>query len=174
MTDAPEQENAPAIMLLTVTNRNDFSIPDMFNGVPVNFPGLKDSDGNAVPPTAVDVSPEIATHCFGWPGEDVDRATHMARRYGWGGRENLVWKPGTRQPLYHDWAMKVEIKPVYFDLVRRNPNDPIPADDGKPDDTPLPPRIEVERATSGGGKRNRKAATPRRLRDRHEASERVR
>lgn len=161
---AQGKENAPAITMVEVTNRNDFDINDMFNGIPVVFPvGVK-----------VDVSPDVARHCFGWPGEDVDRATHMARRYGWGGRENLTWKPGTRLPLYHDWAMKVEVKPIYFDLVRRNPNDPIPADDGKdPDDLP-PSRIEAADPGTRVGKRNRKAAPPRRLRDRHEAGERVR
>lgn len=158
-----EEQEQPAVMMVEVTNHNEFAINDMFNGVPCIFPvGVK-----------VDVSTDIAAHCFGWPGEDMDRATHMARRYGWGGRENLEWIPGTRLPKYHEWAMKVEIKPIYFDLVRRKPNDPIPADDGKPDDD-LPPRIEAAEAGTTVGKRKRKPATPRRLRDRHEAGERVR
>jgi hypothetical protein len=153
---------APAVMALEVTNRNDFPIHDMFNGVPHVFPSGQ----------TVEISTDAAAHFFGWPGEDADRALHMAKRYGWGGRENLAWTPGTQEPIYFAMVRKVEIKEVYFDLVRRKPSDPIPADDGR-DPEDLPP-ARVEAPTIRAGKRNRRASKPRRLRDRHEPAERVR
>jgi hypothetical protein len=154
-----EQENTePAVMLLEVTNRNDFEINDMFNGIPVTFP--KDQK--------VEVTPDQAFHFFNWPGEETDRAMHMAKRYGWGSRETLQWKPGTRQPLWYEMAMKIEISPVYFDLVRRRPSDPIPADDGA-DDRRGPPHISsAESGLTKSGKRNKKAAPGRRKREHEE------
>lgn len=158
---ASEAGTEPAVMLLEVTNRNDFEINDMFNGIPVFFP--KDQ--------RVEVTPEQALHFFNWPGDDQDRAMHMAKRYGWGSRQALEWRPGTRQPLWFEMAMKIEISPVYFDLVRRRPSDPIPADDGSdPDDGP--PKIRAEEAgLTKAGKRNKKLAPGRRTR---EHAERVR
>src|SRR5260370_36535315 len=93
----------PTVQMVAVTKRNDFLIRDMFNGVPVNFPQ----------DVAVDVSPEIALHCFGWPGELHDRALHMAKRYGWAGRGYL--KPeglGDGPPRYEGAASKVESQPI--------------------------------------------------------------
>ncbi len=74
MTDTLEADRpTPTVMMVEVINHNDFTINDMWNGVPVNFPGHKDGE----PGTAVPVSPEIALHCFGYPGELSDRALHM-------------------------------------------------------------------------------------------------
>jgi hypothetical protein len=151
-----ELESQPAVMLVEVTNRNDFEIADMFNGVPVVFP--KDQK--------VEVTPDQAQHIFGWPGDDTDRAHYMAKRFGWGDRQSLEWIPGTRTPLWFEKAMKIEIHPVYFDLVRRRPNDPIPADDGRDLDDPPPSKIAAEVAGTRAGKRNKRAAPGRRkLRD---------
>ena len=148
--DAPEADRpTPAIAMVSVTNRiEEFDIKDMFNGVPVNFPRN----------VAVDVSPEIALHCFGWPGELHDRALHMAKRYGWSGRDYL--KPeglGDGPPRYEVLASKIEIKPIYYDLVRRNPNDPIPLDTGNEDDDRPTPQMEADTTTKVGKRRKSKA-----------------
>jgi len=161
MTDAPEADPpTPTVMMVEVINHNDFAINDMWNGVPVTFP--KEEDGNF---TAVAVSPEIALHCFGYPGELHDRALHMARRYGWSGRDYL--KPeglGDGPPRYEVLASRIEIKPIYYDLVRRNPNDPIPLDTGnEADDRPA---LDAEPdTTTKVGKRKSRTARPRA--DRH-------
>ncbi|HEX8838779.1 MAG TPA: hypothetical protein VF748_17685 [Candidatus Acidoferrum sp.] len=154
-----EDENQPAIILVKVTNNLDRDISDWYNGVPVVFPV-------GVP---VEVNTEIAAHIFGWPGDDDDRARHMANRFGWGTRENLQWMPGTRRPMYFADAMKIVIEPVPLYLTRRKPSDPIPADDGGKDDDPPPPAVEADTGTKVG--RRRKTA---KRRDRHSASERVR
>lgn len=154
-----EAETQPAVMLLEVTNHNDFDINDMFNGVPVHFP----------PEQKVEISLEQALHFFSWPGEDADRAMHMAKRYGWGNRQSLEWIPGTRKPLWFEMAMKIEVSPVYFDLVRRRPSDPIPADDGA-DDAVSPPKISAEEAgLTRSGKRNKKLAPASRRKIREKA-----
>jgi hypothetical protein len=151
--DEAELQSQPAVMLLEVTNRNDFEINDMFNGIPVTFPtGQK-----------VEITPDQALHFFAWPGDDADRAMHMAKRYGWGSRQTLEWTPGTRQPLWFEMAMKIEVHPVYFDLVRRRPSDPIPADDGSDPDDTGPAKIRAEEAgLTKAGKRNKRAAPGRR------------
>ena len=143
---APE----PAVMMVEVTNRNDFEIRDMYDGVPIVFPVNE----------SVTISPAQAMHCFGYPGEDADRAVHMARRYGWGGRENLAWVPGTRTPIFAEFALKVELKPIYYDLVKRKPNDPIPADDGVNDDPP-PSKIAAEAGTKAGRRKANQQKPPR-------------
>lgn len=163
MAEIDRAETEPAVMLLEVTNHNDFDIQDMFNGIPVTF--LKGEK--------VEITPEQALHFFSWPGEDADRAMHMAKRYGWGSRQTLEWTPGTRQPLWYEMAMKIEVAPVYFDLVRRRPSDPIPADDGQ-DDAVSPPKISAEEAgLTKAGKRNRKLA-PAGRRKMREKADRVR
>jgi hypothetical protein len=154
MTDTPEADRpTPTVQMVAITNHNDFLIRDMFNGIPVNFP-------IGVP---VDVSPEIALHCFGWPGELHDRALHMAKRYGWSGRDYL--KPeglGDGPPRYEVLASKIEIRPIYYDLVRRNPNDPIPLDTGDEADDRPDPRAEADTSTKvGKHKRRAKARTDR-------------
>ncbi len=147
----------PTVQMVEVINHNTFTINDMFNGVPVNFP----------PEQRVDTSPEVAAHCFGYPGELHDRALHMAKRYGWSGKDYL--KPeglGDGEPRYVTLSSKVEIKPIYYDLVRRDPNDPIPLDTGdEADDRPQP--IDESDTTTRVGKR-KKTARPRA--DRHRTS----
>jgi len=159
--DTVEREpDRPAYEMLQVTNLNDFPINDMFDGVPISFPtGV-----------AVEVGFAIAAHCFGYPGEPDDMAVHMARRYGWATREQLVWNKD-RKPLFFEKAMNVKIVPILFDLVRRPLNAPMPADDGAPDDRPRP--VMEADTTTKVGKRKRQprryeaAAKAARKADRH-------
>jgi len=157
MTDAPEADRPiPTVMMVEVINHNDFLIPGMFNGIPTDFP----------PEVAVAVSPEIAMHCFGYPGDLPERALHMAKRYGWSGRDYL--KPeglGDGPPRYEVLASRVEIKPIYYDLVRRNPNDPIPLDTGNEADDRPALNAEPDTTTRVGRRKSR--AKPRA--DRHRA-----
>ena len=157
MADDVKEPDRPAITMLQVVNNNDFPMNDMFDGVPIEFPtGV-----------AVDITADKASHFFGWPGEDHHRAVHMASRYGWATRDQLAWNKD-RKPLYWDKAMNVVITPIYYDLVRRSPNAPIPADDGGPDDSR--PVAVMEADTSAKvGRRNKRATTGKRLRegDRH-------
>ncbi len=157
MTEPEADRPSPAVMMVEVINHNDFIINDMFNGVPIRFP----------PETRVDVTAEQATHCFGYPGELQDRALHMAKRYGWSGRDYL--KPeglGDGPPRYQILAEKIELRPIFYDLVRRNPNDPIPLDTGnEEDDQPNPPP-EGDPTTKVGRRKRAKPRTDRQRVDR--------
>jgi hypothetical protein len=150
----------PAVMMLEVTNNNDFTINDMFDGVPVTFP----------PGKTVDCTAQIASHLFGYPGELADRAVHMAKRFGWSGKDYLKPEgPGDSVPRYFSLAEKIVISPVYYDLVKRNPNDPIPLDLGDEDaDRPV---AEADNTGTKVGKRKRSTARPKR--DRHGVDDRA-
>jgi hypothetical protein len=126
-----QPDNQPVITLVTVVNGNDIPIHDMFDGVPLRFP----------PGETVTIKPEVAMHCFGYPGEPHDMAVHMSKRYGWNGLDYIMMVEGDpeRRSRYEVMASKVVIKPVYFDLVQRKPDDPIPADDNEDD---LPPTLD--------------------------------
>ena len=147
MTDPQADEPVAAVTMLEVTNNNDFTIRDMFDGVPVTFE----------PGKAVDCSPAICAHLFGWPGEMPDRAMHMARRFGWSGKDYLKPEgPADSVPRYFTLAEKIVITPVYYDLVKRNPNDPIPVDLGDEEaDRPL--ATAPADLTKSGRKRRNKA-----------------
>jgi hypothetical protein len=141
----PPQADPPAVLVhVQVTNTNPWPIEDMFDGTPVVFP----------PNVPVDVSPDVARHCFGYPGEPRDMAIWMARRYGWATPETMKWT-AHKTPQYFEFAQKVLFEPVYYDLVRRKPDDPIPAlsADDKDDD---PPPIPAESKTTTVVGRNRK------------------
>jgi hypothetical protein len=151
---------AAAVTMLEVTNNNDFTITDMFDGVPVRFP----------PGVAVDCSPAIAAHLFGWPGELQDRAIHMARRFGWSGKDYLKPEgPADSVPRYVTLAEKIVVSPVYYDLVKRDPNAPILLDTGSEDDD----RVTAEEPDTGTkvGRRKKSAGPARR--DRHAVDERA-
>jgi hypothetical protein len=110
----------PAVMELEVINRNEgMPISDYFDGIPLEFPVN----------TPVTITPAQAMHLFGYPGELTDRALHMARRFGWSGRDFLIAQ-GEQEPRYVQLARNIEIRPVYYDLIRRDENAPIIADDG--------------------------------------------
>lgn len=152
MTGPKADLAAPRVQFFEVVNNNDFEIRDMYDGVPIVFPkGEK-----------VDISPEIALHCFGWPGEDQDRAEHMARRYGWSGRDYLRPEgPNNALPRYAVLSALVTITPVYYTMVRVNPNAPVPADTGdESDDRPTPP-MDVETTTRAGKRKKTKVKADR-------------
>ncbi len=160
MTDPVHDRPAPALMALSVVNNNDFTIEDMFDGVPVKFP----------PGVAVDCSEAVCAHLFGYPGELADRAVHMARRFGWSGKRYLMPEgPADDVPLYHKMAEKIVITPIYYDLVRRDPNAPIPVDLGEEKSDRVAPTAEADtstklvtrRRTKGRGRRDRHAVDER-------------
>lgn len=146
MAEPKHDVQQPAIMQVEVTNGCDFPINDMFNGVPIVFPMGE----------TVTVSAAVARHCFAWPGDDAERAMHMAKRYGWSGRDYLA-QDQNRVPLWRQNADKVKIEPVYYDLVKRDRNAPIAADDGSDLDAGAPPPSDKEPATVvvGRGKKPR-------------------
>ena len=155
-------DRATAAMVgLEVTNHNDFTISDMFDGVPVKF-----SPGETVTCTEAQ-----ALHFFGWPGELADRAIHMARRFGWAGKGYLKPEgPTDSVPLYVTLAERIEIKPVYYDLVRRDPNAPIRVDTG--DEESDRPVATAPDSTTKSGRRRRVGAKAKS--DRHRTEDRVR
>jgi hypothetical protein len=163
MAEPQADEPLPAVMRLQVTNRNPFRIDDMFNGVPVSFPTN----------VTVDVSNEIALHCFGYPGDLEDRAAHCARRFGWAGREYLIpdGSMGDAEPRYVTMTRLIAIEPVYYDLVKRQSNAPILPDTGDE----AADRVQAtvggdEKGTKGGTRNRRLSASKRRSRnDRHRA-----
>jgi hypothetical protein len=123
--NGPQADQPAALMMVEVTNLNDFPIEDYYDGVPIILHPLGKN--------TVNLRPEQALHCFGYPGEFKDMAKHMSKRYGWNTREYLRLNQ-ERQTLYEELAQKVHFKPIFYDLVQRRPNDPIPALVGPDDD----------------------------------------
>ena len=137
-------------MQLEIVNGNDFTINDFFDGIPLKFP----------PGETVTVSPQVGLHCFGYPGDVGDMAVHMAKRYGWSGRDYLRAEgTGDGPPRYAILAGKITIKPVYFELRRVDRDAPIPADPGgEPDDAREPIGDEADTGTKVGKRRRTPAA----------------
>lgn len=151
MTDHPAEQ----IQRVRVVNRNDFTINDRFDGVPVVFE----------PNKTVDLPLEVAEHIFHYPGDTEDMYRHMARRWGW----NLPANPQTNfpghlalddkgVPLWWRMCRKVEITVSTFELRQvGDPKAPIPADDGGDDERETV--SEVPHANQGRrAKRQRKKA----------------
>ena len=138
--------------MLEVVNNNDFTITDMFDGVPVTF----------APGVPVDCTPAICEHLFGWPAELPVRALKMAARFGWSGKDYLKPEgPGDKVPRYQTLAEKITITPVYYDLVKRNPNDPIPVDLGDEESDRPVATATIDATTKGGRRRRNKAPVKR-------------
>lgn len=117
MDDKPTPQAGPPAVLVHVEVTNfGYPLETMWDGVPYRFP-------TGVP---VAISPQVAQHCFGYPGEFRDMAMYMARRYGWATTETMKWTEHGK-PAYFEMAEKFKFQPVYYDLVRRKPDDPIPA-----------------------------------------------
>lgn len=96
-----------------VVNGNDFTIKDMFDGVPFTFD----------PGKAVTIPTDAANHIFGWrslmEGESPANLTdemlvYCQKRHGWNTPE--VVRSGNHQK----WFGKLEFKPVRFRLVEVN------------------------------------------------------
>jgi len=148
LTDPQADQAVAAVTMLEVVNNNEFTITDMFDGVPVTF----------APGVPVDCTPAICEHLFGWPAELPVRALKMAARFGWSGKEYLKPEgPGDKVPRYQTLAEKITITPVYYDLVKRNPNDPIPVDLGD-EESDRPVATTTTDATTKGGRRRRNKA----------------
>ena len=147
MTDPQADQPVAAVTMLTVTNNNDFTITDMFDGVPVTF----------APGVPVDCSPAICEHLFGWPADLPVRALKMAARFGWSGKDYLRPEgPGDTVPRYQTLAEKIVITPVYYKLVKFDPNAPIPVDLGD-EESDRPVATAPEETTKVGRKRRNKA-----------------
>lgn len=134
MTDVQQESQEPILMQVEVTNGTEWPIDDRFDGIPVVFPvGV-----------AVSVSPDVARHCFGYPADPRDMALHMAKRYGWATPETLKWT-AHKTPQFFEWAAQVKFEPIYYDLVRRKPSDPIPAvvTDEELQEPPPPPQAST-------------------------------
>lgn len=112
----PQEMPSPMLVHVDVTNGTQYPIEDMFDGIPVVFPVGQ----------TVTVGPDVAKHCFGYPGDPREMAVHMAKRYGWATSETLKWT-SHKTPEFVEMASKVTFQPVFYDLVRRKPQDPIPA-----------------------------------------------
>jgi hypothetical protein len=152
LTDPQADQPVAAVTMLEVTNNNDFTIADMFDGVPVTF----------APGVPVDCTPAICEHLFGWPADLPVRALKMAARFGWSGKDYLKPEgPGDKVPRYQTLAEKITITPVYYDLVKRNPNDPIPVDLGDEESDRPVATATTESTTRGGRKRRNKAPVKR-------------
>lgn len=133
MTDQQESL-APMLVHVDVTNGTQYPIEDMFDGIPVVFPVGQ----------TVTVTPEVAKHCFGYPGDPREMAMHMAKRYGWATAETLKWS-SHKTPEFVEMASKVTFQPVFYDLVRRKPEDPIPAvvSDEDLEEPAIPPQVST-------------------------------
>jgi hypothetical protein len=108
----PDNEFAPQIMQVRVTNGNAFDINDRFDGVPYNFPKM----------TPVDIPVDAAHHIFGWfDGIDRDAMRlHCQRRFGWNTPERIT--DGSAS-LFFD---QLHIAPIRFRLVQVAEDDPEP------------------------------------------------
>jgi hypothetical protein len=160
----------PIFRLVKICNRNDFPLADMYDGVPYLFE----------PNKPLSIPLEAAAHFFAWPSDD-QRAVHMwiAKRHGWNTARHIARQDETGKPypggkmLWEIWVEKVEIAPVEFDLVQRDPDAPIPAiedhEDAEPaesDDLPMPSTTRDDIAGTRVGKRKRSAVphrAPRRV-----------
>jgi hypothetical protein len=151
MADLPSMQpikpgETPTFQLVKVCNRNDFAISDMFDGVPYLFEPNK--------PLSIPI--DAASHFFAWPSDDPQLVRlWIAKRLGWNTGADIARQPDGRMRWEH-WVDKIDIAPVHFDLIQRDPDAPIPADpgDGADDlmtDSELPP-VPSTRDDIGGTK----------------------
>lgn len=119
---------ADQIQRIRVINRNEFTISDRFDGVPVVFE----------PNKIVDLVPEVAEHVFHYPGDTEDMYRHMARRWGWNLPKHIA-EDAQGVPVWVRQCEKIEISVARFELrpMSNDPNAPIPADDGQDDARPM-------------------------------------
>jgi hypothetical protein len=131
MVDLPSMPPAispgekPTFQLVQITNRNDFTIHDMFDGIPYKFEPNK--------PLAIPV--DAASHFFMWPCDDPALVRlWISKRHGWNTAKDIERQADGRMRWEH-WVDKITVAPVHFDLVQRDPDAPIPADAGEADET---------------------------------------
>ena len=86
-----------------VVNNNDFTISDMFDGVPFTFD----------PGKAETIPPDAAGHIFGWSPEatPAEMLLYCQKRHGWNTPEVV------RANNHTKWFGQIEFKPVRFRMV---------------------------------------------------------
>jgi hypothetical protein len=91
------------LISLKVVNHNDFTITDMFDGVPYVF----------APEKSVSVPSDAAAHMLGWfPGVDMMAVkNHVQKRWGWNTPE-LV-----KDKAHDKFFAALSFKPVTFKIV---------------------------------------------------------
>lgn len=152
MIDLNREEDLPQLqphVLVQVTNRNAFAIRDRYDGVPVIFK----------PNETVSITQEQARHFFGYPGDPIDMAIHMAKRFGWNTLEYTYVDPadGPEGPTrYQKQAWLIEFKEQEFELVpkgTKNADDGVDEVEDLPAGAPPPgPGGNEPRATTRSGK----------------------
>jgi hypothetical protein len=150
----------PVFRLVKVVNTNDFPISDMYDGVPYVFK----------PNEPLSIPPEAAQHFFAWPSDDPKLIQMwIAKRLGWNTAADIARQPDGRMRWEH-WVDKIQIVPVDYDLVQRDPAAPIPADAGEDDqmtESELPPipqtRDDVGGTKVGKGRFANRKKLPRRV-----------
>jgi hypothetical protein len=112
---------------------------DRFDGVPYIF--------KTDVPMSIPV--EVATHILGWPGEPEYIRRHIAKRFGWNTPDDMrrldaklsadgtVVDVGSGPMRWETWVDKIEISPIHYELIERDPDAPIPADAGDPEEAPM-------------------------------------
>jgi hypothetical protein len=127
MADLPniaiKPDDKPSFQMVRVLNKNDFPITDMYDGVPYTFE----------PGKTLSIPPEAAQHFFAWPADSTLSRMWIAKRLGWNTGEDIKRQADGRMRWEH-WVDKIEISAVSYDLVARNPDEPIPADPGEGDE----------------------------------------
>lgn len=110
---------ADTIHKVRVVNRNKFAIRDRWDGIPVEL----------LPGRPLSLSPEVAAHILGYPGEVEDMHRHMARRWGWNLPHHIAVDDDGLM-LWQRLCMNIEVSTEKFELRRVDvdPNEPIPAD----------------------------------------------
>ena len=105
-----------------VTNRNDFDLEDMFDGVPYVFPGRTYEKGDTERKNPqyhpVTVPPDVAAHIFAYgryadmpPKQQLNAMfDHIAKRFGW----NAVHLADGKG---REFFRNIDIRPVLFRLV---------------------------------------------------------
>jgi len=115
--------------LIRVTNKNDFPITDMYDGVPYLF----------APNKPISIPVAAASHFFAWPTDDPKLfGLWLSKRLGWNTKADLELQSDGRMRWQH-WVEKIHIEAVQYELVQRDPAAPIPADDGIVEPERLPP-----------------------------------
>ncbi|MBO0863561.1 MAG: hypothetical protein J2P16_00615 [Mycobacterium sp.] len=149
-----------------VYNGNPFTIRDMCDGIPYEFPSMK----------AVVIPAEVAAHLFAFPADEQIAHAYMARRFGWNRPEDLQLEAGDPSGLM-PWQRKckaMRLTVEHYELRRINdPSAPIPAEAAgeAPDQLTLREEVPVQTRTRVG--RRRPVAKSRRRRHVRPAAERI-
>ena len=111
----------------------------------------------------ITIYPEVAQHIFGYPGDDEYRHLYMSKRWGW--NDPKIHHERDRQgvPLWKRMAQKVDIRPISFDMVERDPDAPRPVELGDGADRSPPKSASTSQSDATRTGRSRRRGTPARL-----------